>query len=355
MKLHWIFNHYLRPEGDGSSAGGAAEDRGDSWTPTPEDEDTPAARNDDGEFVKPKKDAAPAKPAAKAEGDGDGLRRADDETDPAAPAGKDDADKDDADKGKGKGKTIPLDRHEALFKREREAREAAERELAQLRQGQQLAKSNEDLTKAEDKIVEMEGQYMAALEKGDVGEAKRLMSEIRRAERGVSEQRAQFAAQAAEARAYERVRYDTTVERLEAAYPQINPDHEDYDQAVTAEVVEMRDAYVATGRYNRADALQKAVKNILGTGTKKQEHAVGTEVRPGKDDVAAEVRAQRKKEAVQRAVETQGKQPPSTKDVGIDHDKAGGKLQARDVVKLSQDAFSKLSEADLAALRGDDV
>lgn len=350
MKLHWIFNRFMGPEDAGASGGGAAGDRGDEWTPTPEDGDTPPAGvqddDDDGKGKPADKKPAAAKPA-------DGMRR---EEDDDAPTDQDDpAPADDKGKGKGKDSRIPLDRHEAILQRERQAREAAERELAQLRQGQQLAKSNEDLTKAEDQIVDMEAKYMAALEKGEVKEAQRLMTEIRRAERAVSEQRAQFAAQAAEARAYERVRYDTTVERLEAAYPQINPDHEDFDKDLTAEVVEMRDAYVASGKYNRADALQKAVKNLLGTSSRKQESAVDTSVRPDKEDVAAEVRAQRKKEAVARALETKDKQPPSTKGIGADHDKAGGKLQARDVVKFSQDEFSKLSEADLAALRGDDA
>jgi len=47
--------------------------------------------------------------------------------------------------------------------------------------------------------------------------------------------------QAAEARAVKRVRYDTTVERLEAQFPALNLDHADFDKAKTAEVLELKE------------------------------------------------------------------------------------------------------------------
>ena len=41
--------------------------------------------------------------------------------------------------------------------------------------------------------------------------------------------------------------------------------------------------------------------------------------------------------------------------VGMDSDKAGGALTAKDVMKLSQEDFSKLPDDVLARMRGDEV
>lgn len=345
MIIRNAFHRFMRPDDD--KGGGGAVDRGDNWTPTDDDAAAQAEALREAE-AKAAADAADKEALEKV-----GL---DDKGDDKG--AKDDGKKGDDKKGddkKAKDTRVPLARHTEILSKERERREAAERELAAMRGGQEAVKVGEKLTEAEEKISAMEGEYLKLLEKGDVSAAATKMTEIRRAERGIIETRAKYETQAAEARAYERVRYDTTVERLEAAYPVMNPDHEDYDKSITAELCELRDGYVATGRYTRAEAIQKAAKVLLKPATAKQEAAVEVDVRVDKDEVAKQVAAERKKAAVEKNLDTAGKQPASAANVGRDTDKAGGTLKGTDVIKMSQKEFAKLSESDLAKLRGDEA
>ena len=339
MKLHWMLNRYLAPADDG--AGGTAGDRGDDFTPTGADatEKPPVVVTED-DLAKVPAAKAAAKAAAAAPVD---------EVDP-------DADPDaDAEPVKGKKDSrIPLARHEQILAKERERSAALERQLQGTKQGEQLAATNEQIAAAETSLLTMEAEYTQLVVDGNAGKASTKMTEIRRLERSINEARSTHAIQVAEGRAYERVRYDTTVERLEAAYPQLNQDHADFDEALMAEVVELRDGYVATGKYSRAEAIQKAAKTLAGAATVRQVAAVETEVRVDKDAVAKAAAAERA--ATQRA--KNGKvaagQPASTAAVGLDHDKLGGKVTGAAVMKMGQNEFNKLDEATLSSLRGDD-
>lgn len=333
IRLHPIFRPYMKPDDD--KGGGGNVDRGDDWTPT-----DPVAKAD-------------PKPEPKAEPKTDPV--VDPATDPEKGDKDDKGDKGDKDDKKEpkKDTRLPLARHQEILAKERERREQLEREVAQLRQGQAVAKTNEDITKAEEAVAGMEKEYLDLLAKGEVEKAAAKMAEIRRTERSISQSTMLMETQAAEARAYERVKYDNTVERLEAAYPVINPDHADYDKEKTADVIELRDGYLATGKYSRAEALQKACKTLLKASTAKQENATEVDVRVDKEDVAKAVREERKKDAVAKNLDTATKQPPSAAGVGQDSDKNGGKLKAADVIKMPQKEFAKLAESDLADLRGD--
>jgi hypothetical protein len=334
--------------------GGAVVDRGDDWTPT--DDDPPPAK--DAPKDPPKADDTPPKDAPKGDETADKTAEeleAEAEAAAAAEAEAAAAAKEGKGKGKGKDDRIPASRHKEILDRERNAREAVERELAALKQAQQVTKTNEDITAAETKIVGLEAEYLKLLEKGDVPGAAAKMAEIRRTEREVIQGRATFEIQAAEARAFERVKYDTTVERLEAAFPVLNPDHEDHDPAKAAEVVELRDAYVATGKYTRAEAVQKACKTLLGPATTRQTAAVTADVRVDKEEVAKAAAAERKAAAVARALETSTKQPANAAGVGANSDAAGATPKAAEVIKMSQAEFAKLDEATLKKLRGDEV
>jgi hypothetical protein len=98
------------------------------------------------------------------------------------------------------------------------------------------------------------------------------------------------------------------------------------------------------------------VKYVLGEPKNRaQERAVNSEARVDKEDVAKKVAEERAAAARKKAADTAGKQPPSTAKIGQDSDKSGGGINARDVMKMSQDDFSKLDEATLAKLRGDEL
>ena len=325
--------------------GGGAVDRGDHWVPTDDDppaadkpaekvEDKPAAVTDDKPAEK-----VEDKPAAKTDD---------------KPAAKTDDDDDDKKGGKGKDTRVPLSRHKEILDRERAARESVERELAALKQGQQVAKANEDLTALETKVLGLESEYLKLLEKGDVPGASAKMAEIRRTEREIIQGRSTFDIAQAEARAYDRVKYDMTVERLEEAFPVLNPDHKDHDPDKAAEVAELRDGYLATGKYTRAEAVQKACKVLLGEATRKQAAAVSVDVRVDKEDVSAAVRQERKEGAVAKALDTAARQPANAAGIGENSDAAGGRLKAADVIKMDQATFAKLDDKELKKLRGDD-
>lgn len=309
----------------GGDAGGA--DRGDNFTPTDDvdgEGDTPD--------VKAKTKAEP-EPAAKAE------------PEPAAKAEPEPAKAD---------KRIPLDRHEAILAKERAARQQVEAQLAEVRGGQRVADTNAELSKLEDEVVKLEAQYAKLVIDGEPKEAARVMAEIRAKERIVTRTQAQFETQAAEARAYERARYDAVVDRLEVAYPQLNPDAESFDEDLSDAVMTMASGYQARG-LSRVDALQKAVKAMIKPETVKQTKAVDTDARPSAEDVAAKLAAERKAAAVGKNIDAANKTPANLAHVGMDNDKAGGRLDGKAVMKMSQDQFSKLDDETLSKLRGDSL
>jgi hypothetical protein len=326
MKLHWIFNRYMAPAGDGDSGG--AVDRGDDFTPTDDADDADEPKVED---------KVVEKDEPKAE-DKDDEDKAED----------DDKDEDKKDDKKKAPKRIPLDRHEAILNKEREARKEAERQLAQYQNGKAVADISADLTAAETKVLAMEKEYTKLLADGEVEKASELMRDIRRAERQMNEQRSDFKIAEAEARATERARYNISLERVEQAYPALNPDHDDFDAELLGDVADLKVTYERKGM-TPTDALQKAVKKLAGTETTKQEAATTVTPKVAAKDVAAE----RKKDAVGKALDANKKTPANSSKVGMDSDKDGGTVSAKDVMKMSYKDFSALNEEQLARMRGD--
>jgi len=245
---------------------------------------------------------------------------------------------------KAKDTRIPLARHKEILEKEREQRAAVERQLAQYQKGTEIANVNEEITALENSVLKLEKDYATLITDGEVEKAAAVMAQIRRAERDMAESKSDMKIQAAEIRAAERTRYGVALERIESSFPQLNPDHESYDEALMGEVAELKDAYQMKGHTPTA-ALHKAVRALVELRTTKQELA--TSVTPN-------VAAERKKAAVVKAANAAARTPPSTELAGVDSDKlGGGKYDAKQVIKMSQAEFNKLSEADLAVMRGD--
>lgn len=323
-----------RPADDfaGSDTGGTdTMDRGDDFVPTDDDAATT-------EKSEPKSAGA----------DDEDLDPEDPDTDP-------DADTKAKDKPKKKDDRIPLARHKEMLEKERTKRAELEQKLQQYQRGGEVAELNEGITKAEDKLMGLEKEYSKLLADGEVEKASALMSQIRNLERQVVEAKSDMKIAAAEARATERARYNIALERIEQAYPELNADHEDYDEELMQDIVDLKASYEDRRGLTPTDAMQKAVDKLLGTRTKAQQKAIDTTPRVTDKDVAAEVKDARKKDAVKKTLDAVGKQPPNAAKVGLDSDKAGGSLTSKDVLKLSQDDFSKLSDEMLAQLRGDDL
>ena len=311
----------------GENAGGGAVDRGDEVQQDLDLGDEVAAAAAAAEAAaaeKLEKEAAEAAAAAEAE------------------------DKDDKDLKK-KDSRIPLSRHTEILNKERERREAVERELAQFQKGSQIADVNVQITAAENDILKLEKDYATLLTDGKVDEATAVMQKIRSTERLMAEAKSDMKIQAAEIRSTEKARYNVALDRVESAFPTLNPDHEDFDEEAMKEVAELKDAYQMKGLTPTA-ALQKAVKMIVEPRTTRQEIATTTKPNVSEKDVAAE----RKANAVTKAVEATKKTPPSLSKVGLDGDKlGGGQLSAEAAIKLGQKEFAALSEADLSVMRGD--
>lgn len=336
-------NHPLRRLYMAPEPGDTGGDRGDDFTPTDPDAgkgaggDTEAATAAALE-AKLTEEAAAAKATETA---GEGGEGTDEEKAAAA-----------ADKTKGKDTRIPLARHKEVLEKERTVREGLERELAKYQKGAVVAEVSADITKLETSVGELEAKYNELISDGKTAEATKVMSDIRRTERELTEMKSDLKVEAATARAIETTRYFAALERVEASYPALNPDHEDYDPAVFAEVVEMKEAYQLKG-YTPTQALQKAVAKELGAATAKQKDAVTVAPRVDATDAAALAAAARKKAAVDKTVATVEKTPPSTAKVGLPSDAAGGGLNAKALMSMDQESFSKVPEEVLARERGD--
>jgi hypothetical protein len=197
--------------------------------------------------------------------------------------------------------------------------------------------------------VALEKEYARALVDGESDKAAALMRSIRHTESQVAEAKAEMREQVVFIRAREAARYDITLERIEEAYPQLNPDDDAFDDEVLTDVADLKSVYEKRGM-NPSKALQAAVKKLLGAETKSQEAAASVTARVADKDVAVS----RKRDAVAKAADAVRRTPPSTRDVGMDSDKAG-QLKAADIMKMKQDEFAALSEEALARLRGDEL
>lgn len=338
MKVRNWFRFYMAPADGGG--GGGAEDRGDDWTPTEDDDPAVAAAA-----------AAEAEAAAAAlQADKDALKVVKTAEELAAEEAAKTAKTDEEAKAKAKDTRIPAARHKEILDKERERREAVEAELAKYKQGSSIAATNAEITAAETKLLTLEEEHAQLSLDGKVREAALKMGEIRRTERSILEATAVMREQAAEIRAVETVRYDMACDRVEEAYPQLDTKSDQYDRALSAEVIELQNAYKAMG-HTPTVALQKAVKLIMPAATTaKQADAV--KVEPKVDPKAVE--EQRKVDAKAKTAEAVGKTPASTAKVGANSDtKGGGAVTAKDVMKMSFKDFDNLDENVLAAARGD--
>lgn len=314
-----LMRRYMAPAGDdGSDTGGTATlDRGDDF----------------------EVDDVEVKPDAKAE----------DLKDPFEDKDEDDEVKDEVkdEKKPRKDSRIPLDRHKEILAKERAQREALEQKVAQYEKGQQVVQTNEQITAMEDTILAMEKQYNKLLADGEIEKAAELMGKIRKSEREIVETKAEMRAQVAESRARESARYDIVLERIEEAYPELNPDDDAYDKDMLQDVADLKSVYQNRGM-TPTKALQAAVKKLLGSEDRAQKTA--TEVAPRVTD--KDIAAERKKDAVAKTTDAVRRTPPNTKDIGLDSDKAG-RLTPKDIMAMSQDDFAKLTPEQLAKLRGD--
>lgn len=251
-----------------------------------------------------------------------------------------------------KGQFIPKERFNEAVGKERAKAEAAQRQVAELQERLKAFDRGQDVQKLETEISDLESQHAKALLDGNAEKAAQLMRDIRLKERSIALSQTEVMSAETRRAAAEEVRMDMAVQELEKTYPVLNAEAEEYDQDITDMVLATQRSLIENDRMTPSQALIAAAQKVMAKimPAAKEEPAA-----PEKKGLGAAAGAtERDKAGVARNVDAAKRQPPSTKDIGLDSDKAGIKTDV-DVTKMSQDEFNALPEATKARLRGDVV
>lgn len=249
---------------------------------------------------------------------------------------------------------IPKHRFDEAVAQARKREQTLLAEIEKLKGDKQDKSVQTDLTKMSNKVEELQDKYEDLILDGKKDEARKIRREIDQLREQLIETKTNLKSDAARKSAVEELRYDSALAAAEAKHPELNPDHPDFNEDTVGEVILLLESFVARG-FSRHNALQKAVKYVLGNAkTPDPDDAKGKDA---KDAAAAKLAAdQRAAEARKKAADADKRQPAGTKGVGLDTDKAGGKLDhGIDVMRLTQEKFNKLDEETLSKLRGDVV
>jgi len=205
----------------------------------------------------------------------------------------------------------------------------------------------DEISDMKSRIEEMQDKYEDLIMDGDKEAARKIRRQIDGMRDDLIELQTSTKSDFARKAAIDDMKYESALARVESEYPELNPDLDSFDDEKTDEVAVLVEAFMARG-FNRHASLQKAVKYVMGE-PKSRTKAVA-------DEEAAVVKADRARKAREKAAEADKKQPAPIGKTGLDSDKAGvaGELGI-DIMKLSQDKFSKLDEETKARLRGDDL
>jgi hypothetical protein len=349
--LKHLLTPYMAPAGDDGSdngGGGGSVDRGDDFTPTDEGEGD-AGSADKGE--------------ASDEGEGGDADEGDDP--PRDKKGRftkgDAADEDegdegdegkDADKGGAKGKKaimIPKGRFDEARSKHREREQALQARIEALEKQSQREAQTDDVKKLNDEIETLESDYSKALTDGKADKAQELMKAIRLKERRVVEIETSYKSAQAKELAVEEFKLDSLVSKLEADFPQLNPDSDEYSQEVVDEIGILRKGF-ENGGLASSQALAKAAKYVLGAAQKK------TDDEPERRGLGADGKdkgADRRQKQLKKNLDAAGKQPPRMDDAGVDSSKKGGGVDAKSVNRMTEEEFAALPESTKSRLRGD--
>ncbi|WP_158892412.1 MULTISPECIES: hypothetical protein [unclassified Pseudomonas] len=323
---------YIEPELDGDDVGTKIEtdpdlievddaDRGDDFTPTPDDDD---------EIEQPTPD--PKEPAAEPEQDPE----ADPEEDPAA----------------GADRRIPYPRFAQVnndYKVARARMLELEEENARLRgtaaaqQGPAAApETPPEPPKAFD-YRDAERRYQALFLEGDEDGALAVRDEIEQARQADMDRRIvearrdwenqQQQQQLEQTRQTEAQQYQATCAEIESKYPKLNANGAGFDEDALDQVVGLTQVYVGRGM-TRSEALQKAASAVMPAAA---EPATAPR-KPG----------EMTREQIQRNLDRANRQPP------LPTEGTGQRVKV-DVSRLSDDEFEALPEAERRRLRGDSV
>lgn len=316
-----------------AGADGAGDDKG---------KDTPVDRGDE---VKSPLDAAGKGGEGDDAGEDDAAKGDKLDEGDETPEEKAEREKQEAEEAKKRNIRIPKSRFDEAQAKARQREQALLEEIEKLKGGQQASATQKAVSDMRSKIEELQDKYEDLILDGKKDEARKIRKQVDAMREELVEYQTSVKSDAARKSAVDELTYNAQLAGFEAKYPALNPEHEDFDEDQTNEVAMLLNTFVKSGT-KRADALAKAVKYVLGAPPEQKTSDAGKTL--------AEARA---KAAREKAAEADKKQPPNSAKVGLDSDKAGkgGGEQGIDVMRLSQDKFSKLDEETKAKLRGDEL
>ncbi|MCJ8334531.1 MAG: hypothetical protein MJH10_09860 [Epibacterium sp.] len=188
-----------------------------------------------------------------------------------------------------------------------------------------------------------EAEYQDLILDGDTKKAADLRREIRAAER--AEIMAEVNKSTSESNTQDRVAdaLQDAAQEWYDAYPPLNPDSDNFDKDLTADIVRVRNGLIASGS-NAVDALNEAVElQLARRGLIEPEGQTKEEPKPA-------VRKKRKKSSVAAKIKAQRSQPAEQGGEGAATRASEDEI---DLDKLSDEEFDALPAKTLARLRGD--
>jgi hypothetical protein len=207
-------------------------------------------------------------------------------------------------------------------------------------------KETEETKTPEYDFVAQEKTYQDLVLEGETEKAALLRQEIRTAEREqlMSEMQSKMGQTVQQDR--EQHELSQKASEIMEVFPIFDEKSKVYDEALTNEVMELRDAFIYQG-YGAADSLAKATEVTLLS--KKPELLQGseTEVVDPAPTLTKAVQQKKQKATVKKKVEAAQAQPPEMKGESTQNKKVV------DINVMSDDEFSALPEDTLRRLRGD--
>jgi len=184
-----------------------------------------------------------------------------------------------------------------------------------------------------------EDEYMDAVLDGDKEKARSVRQEIRQAETQLYQQQMQQTSVDTREQTKAELDLNTTIQNLQTQYLQFDGQSDVYDSNLTEEALDLFEGFKSRG-YDPTTAMNRAVRYVVRANGIEQT-AAEPEPEPAKAESQHKATPEQGKGKTKRAA----KQPPEP---------AGHSVSEQpDVMYMSEEDFDKLSDQELAKLRGD--
>lgn len=228
---------------------------------------------------------------------------------------------------------IPKSRFDEVNERRKRAEEENQRLKQQLEAKQAPAEPEPDPYDFD----KAESEYQELLLDGETDKALALRKEIRAEERRQLELELRATVSESANVSKAAIEFEQVAEEAAEIYEVYNTESQNYDQALVDETLELKDAYVGTGKFSHAQALEKAV-NI-----KALEYGLAKPAQPERQGLAA------KTPDVATKASASKQQPPSVKT----QNSGKREMEQPSIGQMSDKEFASLPESAKRRLRGD--